>query len=269
MSIGICDLGIGKARRLGFALLCGASLSACSNEGGAGFSFAPTSSPGSGEGAQSGPAVPKSTRTTLARGTITLKAPKGYCIDDTSVSNGLQGSSAMLAKCSSLDGKGAGADAAVMSISVSPRRGEGALLPSTNDLAQAASPRSILQLKQKGDLALVQVGTGGSNVFSAAGPVHWRGATALDTRLVLLGLFAPEGSQLSGDKGAALLASLARGLSATRGSLFSLGVDGSDEEPKQARANQPESASEIPATDTVEAKKKGASSVIGRLLNRS
>lgn len=268
MSIGICDLSYRKARTLGFALVGSVTLGACSDSSGAGFSFAPRSSEPS-ESVQKGPIVPKTTRTTLARGTVTLKAPKGYCIDETSISNGLQGSSAMLAKCTALDGMGAGQDAAVMTVSVSPRRGDAAGNPSTNDLAQAAAPRSVLQLKQKGNLALVQVGSGGKDVFSRADPVHWRGATSLDTRLVLLGLFAPEGSELTSDKGATLLASLARGISATRGSL--LGLNRQTPNPKIAAPaeTQPKDASNIPATDTVEPDKKGALGFIGRLLNRS
>lgn len=268
MSIGICDLNIGKARRLGFALVCSASLSACVGNSGAGFSFAPKSAVSS-EAVQTSPATPKTTRTTLARGSITLKAPKGYCIDETSISNGLQGSSAMLAACTSLDGKGAGMEAAVMTVSISPRRGEGAAAPSTNDLAQAAAPRSILQLKQKGTLALVKVGSGGNEVFSPADPVHWRGATSLDTRLVLLGLFAPEGSELTSDKGATLLASLARGISAKRGSLLGAAKRETEAEVETATETQPKAASISNAPDTVEAKKKGASGFIARLLNRS
>jgi hypothetical protein len=268
MSIGICDLNMSKACVLGFALLCSVALSACDGADGAGFSFAPkTATPQTST--QTGPVIPKTTRTTLARGLVNLKAPKGYCIDTTSISNGLQGSSAMLAKCSSLDGKGAGADAAVMSVSISPRRGDAAATPSANDLAQAATPRNILQLKQKGNLALVQIGTGGTDVFSAADQVHWRGATSLDTRLVLLGLFAPEGSTLTADKGGELLTSLARGISATRGSLLGLGKAPVDAQPVLDGQTQPEAARRISTPDTVEVEKKGASGFIGRLLNRS
>ena len=268
MSIGICDLSASKAPRLGLALVCCASLGACVNGGGGGFSFAPKSD-ATGEGAQSGPIVPKTTTTTLARGTITLKAPKGYCIDETTVNNGLQGSSAMLAQCSSLDGKGAGAGAAVMSVSISPRRGEQALAPTSAHLAQAAEPRKDLQQTQKGNLAMVQIATGGDEVFSPADPVHWRGATQLDTRLVILGLYAPLGSDLVKGNGASLLASLARGISVKRGALLGLKNTAPQGEDVETTDNQPQVASEISTPDTVEPVKKGAGGLIARLLNRS
>ncbi|MGH1576673.1 hypothetical protein [Planktotalea sp.] len=268
MSIGICDLNMSKARVLGFALLCSASLSACNRNGGEGFSFAPKKADAR-TGSEEGPVVPKTTETTLARGSVTLKAPKGYCIDETSVTNGLQGSSAMLAKCSSLDGIGAGSDAAVMSVSISPRRGNDAIAPTPTDLAKAAEPRRILQLKEKGKLALVQIGSGGDEVFSAADPVHWRGATMLDTRLVLLGAFAPKGSVLTSNKGADLLASLARGISATRGSLLGRASAPANPDGEAGQANQPKDDPSTPAPESVESEKKGASGLIARLLNRS
>ncbi|MGB7319568.1 MAG: hypothetical protein WBC85_16515 [Planktotalea sp.] len=261
MSIGICDLNKSKARVLGFALLCSASLSACSNSNGAGFSFAPKSEQES-RAEVTGPVVPSTTHTTLARGSIRLKAPKGYCIDETSISNGLQGSSAMLARCSSLNGKGADAGVAVMAVSVSPRRGADASAPTIQDLTSAAAPNKVLQHVQKGNLALVQLASGGNEVLVPASPVHWRGATTLDTRLILLSLFAPEGSALTGNDGATLLASLAKGISAKRGSF--LGSAG-----EQSSANQPKSVSENFTPDTVDPAKKGAKGLIARLLNRS
>ena len=269
MSIGICDLRTAaKVRSLGLAAVCTLSLGACVDGGGGGFSFAPKSA-AQAESEQIGPAVPKSTKTTLARGTITLKAPKGYCIDESTVSNGLQGSSAMLAKCSALDGKGSGADTAVMSVSVSPRRGAAAPAPTLNDLVQAAAPRKVLQQTQKGNLALIQIATGGDDVFSPADPVHWRGATALDTRLVILALYAPVGSDLVKAKGASLLATLARGISVKRGSLLSAKATATPATGPQANTFQPEVAPVNLGTDTVEPEKKGAGGFIARLLNRS
>lgn len=264
MSIGICDLTASKTQKLGFAVLVSATLSACVD--GEGMSFAQK---GDTEGEPSAVVVPKTTQTTLARGAVTLKAPKGFCIDATSVSNGLHGSSALLAKCSSLDGKGAGPGAAVMSVQISPRRTGDAAAPTGQDLVTAALPRRALQTKQKGTLALVQLETGGDEVFSLADPIHWRGATELDTRLVLLALFAPAGSELTSDKGAELLTSFARGLSATRGTLLGLGRKTSEEEGAEAENSQPMDVQEVSATETVEPEKKGGQGLIARLLNRS
>jgi hypothetical protein len=267
MSIGIFDLNIRQARKLGLALLCSATLSACV-DGANGFSFAPKTMP-STDGAQEGPVIAKTTRATLALGSFVVTAPKGYCIDETSISNGLQSSSLMLAKCSSLDGKGAGADTTVMSVQISNRRGAGAVAPTATDLAQATAPRRVLQQKQKGALALVQVATGGNEVFSVADPVHWRGATLLDQRLVLLGLFAPKGSSMTSNTGSDALTKLAKGLSATRGSLLGNNSKAPDTSVEGNAIEQSEVASKIPAPDTVEPAKKGARGLIGRLLNRS
>lgn len=258
MSIGICNLDTSKARVLGFALVSCTALSAC--VGGEGFSFAPNNN-----GASSTVVVPNTRQTTLARGTVKLKAPKGYCIDEGSVSTGLQGSSAMLATCSSLDGKGASADSSVMSVQVSARRADVESAPAIQHLIDAAQPRAVLQTKQKGNLALAQIATGGDDVFGPADPVHWRAVTELDTRLIVLGLFAPAGSDLAGDKGGQLLASLARGLSATRGTLLGLATESSENE----EVAQPKSEQNASTPDTVDPEKKAGRGFIGRLLNRS
>jgi len=264
MRIGICDLDLSKARQSGPALLICVSLGAC--VGGEGLSFARK---GEAEGTPSGVVILKTTQTTLARGAIKLTAPKGYCIDETSVSSGLQGSSAMLAQCSSFDGKGAGTDIAVMSVQVSSRRGESATAPSAQDLVSAAMPRKTLQTKQKGNLALAQLATGGDEVLAPADPIHWRGATKLDTRLVLLSLFAPKGSDLTGNKGAELLAALAHGISAKRGSLFGFGRDAPESKDANSESIQPIDVAESSTIDTVEPEKKGSQGIIARLLNRS
>jgi len=265
MSIGIFDLNTGKPHKLGFALLCCASLSACNEQGGAGFPFAPKEVGGATSNASS--ARPHTSKTTLARGAITLKAPRGYCIDETSVKNGLQGSFALLATCSSLAGKGSRGDTAVMSVQISARRGDDAVTPTSQDLANAAAPRKILQRQQKGDLALVKIASGGDDVFSPADPVHWRAATSLDTRLVLFGLFAPSGSELTSNKGAELLASLARGISATKGPFLGFNSPQQSEASENTQAKSLESTP-LKATESGEAPKKSGEGFIGRLLNR-
>lgn len=264
MSTGIFDLNLRQARSLGLALVCFLSLSAC--VGGEGFSFA---SKKSVEGTPSGVVVPKSASTTLARGAVKLNAPKGYCIDESSVSNGLQGSSALLAKCSSLEGKGAGSDTAVISVQVSPRRGDAAATPTPQDLVRAVAPNKILQSKQKGALSLVQVATGGDDVFKPADPTHWRGATALDTRLIMFGLFVPKGSALKGNAGADLLTAFARGVSATKGNLLSFSRSKTNAEDAKPKNTQLKGAQKPDAPDTVESDKKGGKGLIARLLNRS
>ena len=274
MSIGICDLRMKQARLTGLSLLCCVSLSACV-DGANGFSFAPKIDSAD---ASTGLVIPKTTSTTLARGAVKVTSPKGYCIDKSSIKNGLQGSSALLAACSALDGKGAGNATAVMSLQISARRGNDAAKPTAIDLAKAAQPRRVVKSVQKGDLALVQIASGGDDALEPADPVHWRGATALDTRLVLLGLFAPEGSKLASDDGADLLAALARGLSATRVPLLGRSDAQQDSQSEETSGDtadqstdtdQPKDVASDAAADRVEQEEKDGAGFIARLLNGS
>ncbi|MEM9579870.1 MAG: hypothetical protein AAF891_04225 [Pseudomonadota bacterium] len=233
-----------------------------------GFSFA--SGEGEITGVQIGPVVAKSKETKLAQGAVTVKAPKNYCIDDASVTNGLTGSSVRIAKCTALDGKGgAAATSAVMTVRVSPRRTAEAPVPTTDDLAAAVAPAEILASQQKGSLALVHVASGGDDAFKPADPRHWRGATALDTRLVLLSLYAPKGAPMAGGKGADLLTSLARGISVTRGGFLGLTAqpdDASKAADDEAGAATPPLDEALPENDVG---KKGLAKALGRLFNRS
>jgi hypothetical protein len=116
---------------------------------------------------------------------------------------------------------------------------------------------------------LAQLATGGDEVLAPADPIHWRGATELDTRLVLLSLFAPKGSDLTGEKGADLLVALARGISATRGSLLGFGRDARERKDANLENTQLKDVSENSTTNTVDSEKKGGQGIIARLLNRS
>jgi len=118
--------------------LCGA-LAGCNAA--QGFSFAAAGKDDAAQGTQIGAAIPKLASAELARGAVNVTAPKGYCIDQTSIVSGLGGSSATLAPCSALDGKGASREmSAVMTVSVSPRRPSPAPAPTSADLAGLALP---------------------------------------------------------------------------------------------------------------------------------
>lgn len=215
MSTGISNLMQRAAWKR--AVLCPVfclGLGACA--GGDGFSFAAAPESGAAADAQADPVLQKSTEAVLARGAITLVSPKGYCIEDQSVTTTLSGSMARLAACTSLDGKGAGRNAAVMLVNVSEQKPGEISAPSISDLTEVVAPAPVVRSEQRGALALVQVAEGGSAVFAPADPQHWRAATVLDNRLVLLSLYAPKGSELTGAAGSALLQDLAKGLSAKR-----------------------------------------------------
>ena len=249
--------------------LCGA-LAGCNAA--QGFSFAAAGKDDAAQGTQIGAAIPKLASAELARGAVNVTAPKGYCIDQTSIVSGLGGSSATLAPCSALDGKGASREmSAVMTVSVSPRRPSPAPAPTSADLAAAVAPAEVLSAQTKGQLALVHVATGGDALFQPADPKHWRAATSLDSRLVLLSLYAPADAPLAADAGAALLSQLARGIKATRsGGLLGLRAPAPEAQDGQdALATQETLAPAGTQPEAEAAQQKGLKRVFGRLFNRS
>lgn len=266
MTTGISNRAL-KCAIFGGALM---GLAGCMG-GGEGFSFASADSDPVGD--QIGPVIPKSTSTQLARGAVTVKAPKGYCIDDSSVSTGLTGSTATLAKCTALDGRGAAPDrSAVMTVAVSNRRPAPQAAPTADDLAAASAPLEVLAKRQQGTLSMVQLASGGDRVFAPADPKHWRGVTTLDTRLILLAVYAPAGAVMAGDQGADLMRQLARGISATRGGFLSRSnapqADeiAPEESAADARTTKAVSETQSPGDPSAE---KGLGRVFGRLFNRS
>lgn len=257
---------INTATRRGLLPIAAFALSGCLG-GGEGLSFAPTNT----DTTTSSPTVPHSQKTALARGGVTVKAPNGYCIDDTSVRNGLVNSSALIATCTSLKGKGSGLDSAVMTVNVSARRPSESQAPDADTLAQAIGPDRALSRSQKGTLALVNVKDGGDDMFAPADARHWRGATTLDTRLVLLGLYAPEGSALAGSGGSALMVKLAKGISATKGSFLgrALSQDQNTQEPSTQPDSSAQTETAVEEAGGKEIPKKGVRGLIGRLFKQS
>lgn len=267
MNTGIFDLRLNKVRALcvPVAFLC---LSACSPTG-EGFSFAPKSNASS---KANGPVVAHSRQASLAGGSIKVSPPRGYCTDDTSIRKGLQGGAVMIASCDALSGKSAGDAAAVISVNVSAKRASTAPAPSADDLAAAVAPLKVLAKTQNGALSLVHVANGGERVLKTADPKHWRAATALDSRLVLFSLYAPQGSALASDAGARLLTAVARGVSATKGGFLGLNADKKSRrapETTQAEVAQPATSTLDTIAETTDRPKKGFSRLIGGLFNRS
>ena len=228
-------------------------------------SFAPNSSAAA---AKTSAAVPHTRSAPLSRD-ITLKAPKGYCIDTGSVRSGLNGSSAMIATCTALSGKPAGASAALMTVSLSPPRPSDAPAVTHHDLRRAADG-TVLQSTQNGTLALARI-KAKSPAISGADTTYWRGATTLNSRLVLMSLYPAEQSALNGDAGAATLTSLAKGLSAKNEGLLgqlrkTAPVDRAEGELQNNASTVLESRSQA---ETASEPKKPRSSIIGRIFNRS
>ncbi|MEP4035313.1 hypothetical protein [Pseudophaeobacter sp.] len=194
------------------ALSC--ALSACSSLPQSGFSFATR---GEQIGDQRSPrgqatAVQTKTQARFAKGQVTLVAPQGHCIDATMLRQEATGGFALLPRCNLLHGTQLfGRNrAAVITATIGPAQGADA--PSTTELAQTAEGARLLYYDDKGLLPLVRLQWPGHSAMggSGASEEHWRGAFVVNNHLVVLALYAPEGSNLLGPAGAKLLTDMTR-----------------------------------------------------------
>jgi hypothetical protein len=156
----------------------------------------------------------------------------------------------------------------VMLVSVSEKKLGEISPPSVSDLTLAVAPLPVARSEQRGTLALVQVTGGGSAVFAPADQKHWRAATALDNRLVLLSLYAPKGSELTGPAGSTLLQDLAKGLSAKRVPILSRLTGGA---PEPEESGEDDESLTDPASDaekTDDEAERGFGFGLGALTSR-
>lgn len=152
----------------------------------------------------------------LGDGALTVSAPRGYCVDRSSL-RGRSGRVVLLASCERLTGTpGVAVEPAVMTVSILPQADD-APVPTPEGLARAVAPARVGQSGTLGDLAYAQVIGGGAAPLPGGDPRHWRGARVVAGHLVGLALYAPEGSALTGAEGRALLRALAEGVHPGKG----------------------------------------------------
>lgn len=153
------------------------------------------------------------TEATLGSEAVRLSAPRGHCIDRSSLRRLAGGGGfALLAPCTQLTGtRGISVSPAMMTVSVMPQ-GPGAPAPDAESLAAAIAPAPVGAEGQTGGLVYAQVMQGGEAVLPGGDPRHWRGTRAVGGHLASLVLYAPEGSVLAGRDGRLLLDDLAKGL---------------------------------------------------------
>lgn len=132
---------------------------------------------------------------TLAGGAFTLVAPRGFCIDSSSV----QKQFAVMARCDVLGVPQAAGDAPLAFVTVS-------VLP-TNENNQLPTPEHLAAAKGLSNVTDPQV-KDGQVIFRATGPApidgvsntHWRGATQIGQQIIGVALYGPEnGRALSGE----------------------------------------------------------------------
>jgi len=152
-------------------------------------------------------------RATLGSGGVVLTAPRGYCIDPASLRrSGGGGGFALLASCESLSGvPGVAVAPALMTVSVLPREA-GTPAPVAARLAAAVAPAPTDAIGEEDGLAYAHVLEGGAEVLPGGDPKYWRGARAMDDRLVGLAVYAPADSPLAAGAGRRLLSDLSAGL---------------------------------------------------------
>ncbi|ETX15755.1 dihydroxy-acid dehydratase [Roseivivax halodurans JCM 10272] len=194
--------------RRAFACLAMLALAACEvDENGEVRGFLPGGETGSasGRGALASPdrdAEPVR-RVALAGGAVVVGGPRGYCVDPATVeTNGTSGF-AMIASCRII--AGAGPEVAPVIVTVTVGAEEPApLLPDPEALARLAGGPARA-FPERGGLVTAQMQRGGSTVLAGGDERYWRGAFLQGQRIISLALYAPEGSELAGDRGLAFL----------------------------------------------------------------
>jgi hypothetical protein len=225
--------------------LTGWVLTGCSAIPETGFSFASSGEQGAGASGTSSTA--RHSQASFAKGNVTLVAPRGYCIDSTTLRQEADGGFALLPRCSFLQGSSwfGRNKAAVITATIGTTNA--ATAPSTADLARTAEGAKLLYYDDKGLLPLVRLQWQGHSVTGSSGASadHWRGAFVLNDHLVVLALYAPEGSELLGRPGADLLTEM------TRRSLYASRAPRSDAAPGAVLpAQEPAAAQQTPDPTT-------------------
>ncbi|WP_323768293.1 dihydroxy-acid dehydratase [Antarctobacter sp.] len=156
-------------------------------------------------GPSGGPRKPPLARVSLAGGDVVVAGPDGYCVDPSTRRTAPERGFALIASCHILSGGKAGRPVVPMlvTVTVGPR-GDSADLPTPKALAQAANAK-LLTGKTSSDRVAAHLASGGDAMFDGSDPRYWRAAFLQGDRLVGLALYAPRGSALAGDQGAAMI----------------------------------------------------------------
>lgn len=190
--------------------LTGWALTGCSAIPETGFSFASSGDQGADSSSTSSAAA--HSQASFAKGHVTLVAPRGFCIDSTTLRQDTDGGFALLPRCNFLQGSSWFGRNKASVITATIGKTNEAAAPSTADLARTAEGAKLLYYDDKGLLPLVRLQWQGHSVTGSSGASadHWRGAFVLNDHLVVLALYAPEGSELLGRPGADLLTEMTR-----------------------------------------------------------
>lgn len=147
---------------------------------------------------------------TMARGTVSVVPPQGYCIDNRALGQRF----ALMARCDVISGEGlAAAPLSVITVSLSPAP-EGAALPTPATTAAALGLSDVQNTSQRRT----------SVIFRANGPApsqaldgrHWRGTALVGGQIMGVALYGPAGRPPIGREGRAILSDLIAGTKAVQ-----------------------------------------------------
>ena len=206
----------GRIIRPAFWLSAGVLLAGCMDGGDGGFAFRGGTG-GIGGGALSQPRERDGSdalrEADLAGGQVVAAGPRGYCVDDTTVSR-RGGGFALIASCQSLGASGPLVPPAVMTVTVLPRLAGGQDELTAEDITAVMAPAQALAEMNGDGVAFVHLDTGGKDVIPGGADGHWRAAMRVNGYLVGLALYGPEGSPLADDDGLSLIAALSEAVRA-------------------------------------------------------
>lgn len=195
-------------RRLFALVLIAATVSGCSESGA--FSFASRS-------AELGRSLPRGlTEIRMGEDPVIISGPDGFCFDQQTLNNSPEGGFALLARCENLRPltryrlslRNKDDDFAIISATISAAH-KGAQTPDIKDLISASAPVQVFSEHPDELMSMIRMEAATPGIPGSS-TTQWRGVMSLGDRLIVLTLFAPDGSALLGPPGAQLLRQMAR-----------------------------------------------------------
>lgn len=147
----------------------------------------------------------------LARGQVLVAPPDGYCVDGDSLKDRGSGF-ALVAPCSMLTARVQANDVLPALMTVSTNRGEE--LPTALELASELPDAEIIDAIDGKGITLLHLDGAVPSIMANADSRHWRGVISVNGHLVALGLFAENGSPLTGKEGIVAITTLAENIRA-------------------------------------------------------
>lgn len=140
---------------------------------------------------------------TMAQGAVTLKAPRGFCIDPRSLKQRF----ALMARCDTLGAPGAAQDAplGLITVSVAPAN-NGTDVPTPQDTAAALGLTQVANANATGRGLTFRAN--GSAPLEGVAETHWRGTTLIGGYVMSVALFGPKGGRAASTEGRGIVEQL-------------------------------------------------------------